>query len=286
MKCGIVILNYNSYDLSCEVVKKALDINLIDKVVLIDNNSNDNFDEFINEINNGKIKYIKNTSNSGYATGNNIGLKYLKNIGCKYAFIANPDVVFEYNTIKEILEFLENNDKYGVTSCVRTQNGTKNTGQFWTIPTYTETLFESIFIGRKYQSKKNKIISNKKVEESKERYIDVEVVGGAFFGCNLEIMQEVDYLDEGTFLWYEENILSFKLRKNGYKVALLKTCTYEHNHKKGRPGNPMFKTFIESKRHYCKKYIKIGLIKEFLLYVFDFAGTIENKIICKVFRKN
>ena len=284
MRVGIVILNYNSYELTCNLVNECLKISLIDKIVLIDNNSNDKFDDFTVKMSNNKIKYIKNTENSGYAKGN-IGLRYLKSIGCKYAFIANPDTIFEYATIKKILEFLEKNQKYGVASCMRTLNGTKNTGQFWTIPIYTQALFESIYIGRKIQSLFNIKHSNKVCAKANKDYLNVEVVGGAFFGCNLEIIHEINYFDEGTFLWYEENILSYKLRKKGYNVALLRTCTYEHNHKRNGHGNSNFKVFINSKRHFCKKYLKIGLLKNILLYIFDFIGNIENKIIYNLFKE-
>lgn len=284
MKCGIVILNYNSYELSCNLVKKVLSFDLIDKVVLIDNNSKDDFQSFISEIGNYKLEYIKEKNNNGYAAGNNRGLKYLKRWGCEYAFIANPDVDIEYTTIKNILNFLKKHKNYGIASCVRTQNGSKNTGQFWTIPTFREALLESIFWGRKYQNIYNKKNSNLICEKSKNNYIDVEVVGGAFFGCNLKILEEIGYLDESTFLWYEENILGFKLREKNYKEALLKTCSYEHNHKKNGHGNLMFKVFIESKRQYCKKYLKIGIIKSIILYIFDFIGTVENKIICFLYK--
>lgn len=282
---GIVILNYNSYNLTCELVKKCLTINVIDKIVLVDNNSKDNFDNFVIEQNNDKIKYIKNNNNTGYAAGNNIGLRYLYELGYEYAFIANPDVEFNKETIENISDFLANNKGYGVVSSVRTQNGQKNTGQFWTIPTYMEALLESVFIGRKFQNKYNQKKSNSICNDTNKDYIDVEVVGGAFFGCNLSIMNEIDYLDEGTFLWYEENILGFKLRQNGYKEAILMNCSYEHNHKKKGHGNLMHKTFINSKKFYCYNYLKIGFFKKVVLSIFDFIGIIENKIICFLYKE-
>jgi len=282
---GIVILNYNSYDLTCKLVQKCLNINAIDKIVLVDNNSKDNFEEFVIDQNNDKIKYIKNSKNTGYAAGNNVGLKYLYENGYKFAFIANPDVEFNNETIENISDFLYKNKEYGIASSVRTQNGNKNTGQFWTIPTYTEALFESIFIGRKFQNKYNQKKSNRLCNNTSKDYMDVEVVGGAFFGCNLSIMNKIDYLDEGTFLWYEENILGFKLRQNGYKEALLMNCSYEHNHKKKGHGNLMHKTFINSKKFYCYNYLKIGFLKKILLSIFDCIGIIENKVICFIYKE-
>lgn len=285
MKCGIVILNYNTYKLTCELVKNALKIELIEKIVIVDNNSNDNFSDFCKAMDNDKIQYIKNNENLGYAAGNNIGLKYLKNKGFDYGFIANPDVIFDYKTIENILSFLNKNNDYGVVSAVRTQNGSKNTAQYWWIPNFSNALWESVFIGRKIQGNRSKKISNNVIETSKREFFDVEVVGGAFFGCNLDIMEAIGYLDEHTFLWYEENILSFKLRENKYKVALLKTCSYDHNHKKNGHGNKKHKVFVKSKRYYCYEYLKINDFQKILLSLFDFIGIVENKLICIISRK-
>ena len=100
MKVGIVILNYNSYDFTCNLVRKCLTIKKIDKIVIVDNYSNDNFEDFCQTVEQDKIKYFKNISNSGYAIGNNIGLKYLVEEGYDIGFIANPDTMFETNTIE------------------------------------------------------------------------------------------------------------------------------------------------------------------------------------------
>ena len=283
-KCGFVILNYNSYDLSCAMINNLIEYDIVGQIVLVDNNSSDNFDKFYKKINNKKLIYIKNKENSGYAAGNNIGLKILKEKGYEYAFISNPDVEFDYNTIKKIFDFISNNHKYGIVSCTRTQNHTKATGQFWTIPTFSEALLESVFIGRKFQNLYNRKKSNDFVKiNGTKKIIDVEVVGGAFFCCNLIVFEKIGYLDENTFLWYEENIISFKLRDKGYKVGLLLNCEYEHSHKKSGHGNKNHKVFLASKKHYCYNYLKINIFQKVLLYVFDMIGIIENYFICLLF---
>lgn len=281
MKCGIVILNYNAYDFTCNIIKKVLSNDLIDKVVLIDDNSDDNFDLFVRAINNKKVKYIKNKKVLEYAKGNNIGLKYLKSIGCKYAFVSKPDVVFEYETIEKILSFLDKNQNYGIASCVGIVNGNLDIAkQFWTLPTFTETLLESIFIGRKYQESFNKFFTKQNLKKEITEYSTVEVVNGAFLGCNLEILEKVGYFDEIPMMFYEENNLSYKLKVKGYKVAYLKNCTYEHQQSLSIPNSPnLFNIFLYSKRYYCKIYLNIGMIKVILLHIFEFMGKTEIEML-------
>lgn len=286
MNCGIVILNYNAYDFTCNIVKKALSIDLIDKIVLIDDNSDDNFNSFIEEINNNKVKYIKNKKTLEYARSNNIGLKYLKKIGCKYAFVSKPDVAFEYETIKNILDFLKQNSEYGIASCIRTTNGKfDNSEQFWSLPTFTETLLESISLGRKYQKGFNKIITKQSIKNNQKGFITAEVINGAFFGCNLEILEKIRYFDEITFMFYEENILSFKLKAKGYKVAYLENCSYEYETKALPTGPNLFNLFLDSKRYYCEIYLNIGIIKAILLLIFEFMGRTEIELLALFSKK-
>ena len=279
MKCGIVILNYNNFELTCNLVKQCSKINEIDKIVLIDNNSNDNFFEFSKSY--SKVEYIKNINNTGYASGNNIGLKRLYDEGYDIAFIANPDVWFESNTISSILKFFQDNkNEYAIVSSKRIRNGVMDTRQYWKIPTFKISLFESLYIFRKFYTKKTTKKTVTMVLNNKTNFIDVEVVGGAFFGMNLKIINEIEYLDEKTFLWYEENILSYKLKQNGYKVAVLTNCIYEHNHIKKEKGNKKFKIFLNSKRYFCEEYLKINFFQKLLLNVFDSIGNLEEKIFC------
>lgn len=277
---GIVILNYNSYELSCKLVQKVLGFKKLGKVVLIDNNSNDNFDQFVSENNqDGKIYYVKNSENSGYAAGNNIGLRYLYNSGYKVGFIANPDADFSEDTVDKIYNFLASNLDYGVVSCKRTIGKTGKTGQYWDIPTFKDCLFESVYFGRKKMSSKFANYFERVWNDKNSQYYDVEVVGGAFFGCNLDIMNEVNYMDEKTFLWYEENILAYKLKKAGYKEALLLNCSYVHNHVRTRRGNNKHGIYLKSKRVYCYDYLKINFGQKILLGLFDIVGLAESKVI-------
>ena len=283
MKTGIVILNYNSYDLTCNLVKRCLSMQRLDKIVIVDNHSNDNFDDFCNQLNNVKIKYIKNSKNAGYASGNNIGLKYLVEEGFEIGFIANPDTMFEEKTIENIVNFLKIHPQYGIASCKRTIQESGKTGQYWWIPDYKYVLLDALVLGRKLQNKKCVDVTCQAVENSKEDYLTVEVVGGAFFGCNLKIMEEINYLDEATFLWYEENILASKLKNKNYKEALMLNCTYQHNHvKKKGHGNQNFHVFIQSKRYFCNTYLKMNSFQKLLLKLFDGIGMIENKILCMI----
>lgn len=285
-KIGVVVLNYNSYKLTCYLVDNLSKMKTVDHVVLVDNNSKDNFSDFVNTIiNKDKVNYIKANENNGYSSGNNIGLRCLKEFGCDIAFIANPDVIVEEDSIIKITEFLSQNEEYAVASCSRSKVGGELTGQYWWIPNFTYTVLEATYLGRRYLDKKCVRLTNAVEKNSNNNeFLTVEVVGGAFFGVKLDILSKMGYLDENTFLWYEENILSFRLRELEYKVGFLRNCHYIHNHIKKGHGNPNIDIFLNSKRYYCYKYLKVNRIQKIILSIFDRIGFIEEKLICSIFR--
>lgn len=284
MNCGIVILNYNSYGLTKKLVDHCLTIKCIDKIIIVDNASLDDFSNDVKQWNNDKIHYIKSEINNGYACGNNIGLKWLKQNNCRIAFVANPDVWFEESTIKNIINTLNDYPQYAACSCKRYMHESGKTGQFWWIPTFNEALMESLHFGRRKLYKKFQEKSYEEIEKSKgENIIDVEVVGGAFYGCNMDIMEKIGYLDERTFLWYEENILGYKIKSSGYKIAFINNVFYNHNHAKHQHGNKKIRVFLSSKRLFCYNYLRINLFQKLLLGIFDIIGTIEEYLICLIF---
>ena len=116
-KTGMVILNYNSHDLTVKLANRLANFDSVDHICVVDNCSNDAFsNEFLIE----KIKFIRNKKNTGYNAGNNVGLKYLiEKCGCDYVFISNPDVDFSNNTVLEMCNAFERDKKLAIVSSKR-----------------------------------------------------------------------------------------------------------------------------------------------------------------------
>ena len=276
---GVVILNYKSHDLTCNLVSKILSWESVKCVVVVDNASEDAFEDYLIKVADPRFHFLRTRTNLGYAGGNNIGLKYLKEVGCAIGFVANPDVDFSEKTLTDISFFLASHPDYAVASCKRTVGDNGETGQYWDIPSFKDSLFESLFLGRKRLDKKYRANFYTTWANDKDDFLTVEVVGGAFFGCSLKIMETIGYLDERTFLWYEENILGFKVKKQGFKEALLLTSSYKHNHFKKKKGNKNFNIYLKSKKVFCLYHLRINWLQKCLLAVFDFLGLVESKII-------
>ena len=104
MKTGIVILNYNDYENTIQMLNQIKDYTCLDKIVIVDNCSTDQSVEKLKVYENKKIVLLEASENKGYASGNNLGLSYLeKNTSCEIAIISNPDIVVSESVLKELI---------------------------------------------------------------------------------------------------------------------------------------------------------------------------------------
>ena len=108
---GIVILNYNDYKTTSEMLENIKNMKVLDHIVVVDNNSSDNSLKELDKYKSKKIDIVANKENKGYAYGNNVGIKYLRdNYKCDYVFISNPDIIVDENTFKVLIEDLKTKD--------------------------------------------------------------------------------------------------------------------------------------------------------------------------------
>ena len=77
-------------------------------------------------------------------------------------------------------------------------------------------------------------IRKKHVFYSEEHYNDrisyVEVVSGCFFLMRSKVLEDINFLDENVFLYYEENILAKKIHNIGKKIMVCNDIKVKHNH--------------------------------------------------------
>ena len=112
---SIIIVSYKSE----HVIEKC--INSVDnkiEIIIIDNSNNPEFKKNIEKKYNN-VKCILSTENLGMGAGNNLGIK---NIKTDFAFILNPDVNLEKNSLDEILDASKNIDNFGILAPISSKN--------------------------------------------------------------------------------------------------------------------------------------------------------------------
>ncbi|MGC9797286.1 glycosyltransferase family 2 protein [Fervidobacterium riparium] len=206
------------------------------------------------------ILYILN-KNYGYAKGNNFGLRLADSLGYKYAIIANNDVILEEEVIDKLLEvILTNEDVCVVGPRIIGPNG-KTQGPYFIRPNLFSELFYPIFyIFYIYYKKK---VYNKKI-------IFPYGVIGCFMLLKLKCMKKVDFFDENTFLYSEEEILSEKMRLIRKKTAYRNDVYIKHLHGLSSNEHGEKKKFLFSLKsglYYYEKYRNYGKFRLFLVKI-------------------
>lgn len=203
----VVILNYGTYDLTIKLIeglRRNLDYENYD-IMVVDNCSPNESAKVLEE-KSTEMKYIfyANKINAGYAAGNNIGIRYAIINGYKYSWILNNDVELrEKNVLQHMVEIAEADNRIGcVGPKIFSSNG-RPCAPYCRRPTFWR-MTGGIGAEKKYR----------------QRFIDKPREVYRVYGCCMllknQVMQEVDCMDERTFLYGEEDILAERMLVKGY----------------------------------------------------------------------
>ncbi len=131
-------------------------------------------------------------------------------------------------------------------------------------------------------------------KELKSKVAGVDVLPGSFFFITSEAIQDVGFLDENTFLYFEESILANKLHRKGYSNYLLIDVKYSHLNKGPTRNIFFFKRMLflrKSSIYYLSKslnYNKILILlysAASLLVILGYQIHFEIKKLVHRFRK-
>lgn len=115
MKLSVIILNYNVryfLELCLESVQQAIS-DIKAEIIVVDNNSQDDSCEMV-KFKFPDITLIQNKENLGFSRGNNIGVLHAKG---EYLCILNPDTIVAENTFIDLLNFAESKSNLGIVGC-------------------------------------------------------------------------------------------------------------------------------------------------------------------------
>ena len=263
-KLAIVILNYSSWQESlreAKICNEYLSIPYED-IIIIDNNSpNDSAIKLKTASKDKGYIFLKAKHNDGYASGNNIGLRYAKTHGYKYCWILNNDINFEDKAIvKKLINVFKKDESIAIVN----PKILSPDGYLFNYDAVRYSFFD-LTIGMLNYRKKGRNI------------VDLGGYGYVYRpqGCcmivDLDKMAEIDYFDENTFLYCEEPILAERLLKKGYKCACCLTTEIIHNHSKtvksvfqkreiNKIQNESFKYYLYEYRKYNEVMTTICLL--------------------------
>lgn len=262
---AVVILNYISWAdtiKEAEMVHNVCNVSYKD-IIIVDNCSPNDSAEKLEEYCNKKCKFISSSENKGYAAGNNLGLRYAYDSGYDYAWIINNDIIIsDENVLVDMLEVFDrdsniacvNPDIYSPSGYLFNRNVLKRNFYYYTIGNFS-------------YKKKGRYLSPEK------QYSYIYRPQGCCMVLDLCKTNEIGYMDENTFLYFEEPILAARFETNGYYCACTVNTSVIHNHSK------TVKNVIDKKKliniqnksfdYYLNKYRGYSFLKRKVCLLFN-----------------
>lgn len=276
----LILLNYNDYEDTLKFVNEHSNLKELNKIIVVDNCSLDNSYFILQNIfkNNNKIDIIQSSNNGGYSSGNNFGIKYaLKNYKPDNFIIANPDTRIDYqnfNGFMRTVYHLTNTypNRLGIVAPMTVSLKTSDVNVGWKQPNILDDIISNLMVINKIKSK---LTFRKKCNK---KYIRTDVILGAFFLITSKSIIDIGLFDDQTFLYCEERILAFKLKKKGYLNFVDLESFYYHNHLEKKNVNTEINNFRElnrSKEIYHQKYLKSNKFKKIIFYISAKIGELE-----------
>ncbi len=221
MKIVIVVLNWNGdkFISKCLDSLKRLEVgsNKVE-VVVVDNASSDN------SVNMLLKQYpqwhlIENKENLGYAEGNNVGIRYALSTNADWIWIVNPDVYVDPKSLEKLLSVATKYPNAGILS--------------------SKVYFSPGFEFEKDKYKKSEIgkvlwfgggrmdwnnvyavhLGMNEVDSGQyDQISQTELATGASMLLNAQMLNDVGLLDSKFFLYYEENDLCQRVRRENWEL--------------------------------------------------------------------
>lgn len=278
-KVTVIVLNYQSYEDTIKYVDNLRSQkNIILTILIVDNCSpNGSFEILRSNFDlDDDVIVIQSERNGGYAYGNNYGINYLKNDQIDYIVISNNDILIadEYLLLKLIEEY-NNLKNIAFIAPLALTGGRVTKAPAWRLPTITDDLAVSLRCLQYVFGNKN-IYSIHGTPGS----LKVDCLPGCFFMGRKNIFFDVGLLDENTFLYMEEAILAFKVRKSGLCNYLISSLNYEHATSKTISScidfTVMHEHLLNSRIYYHHHYMSAKPVSIFLLKLLFRIWKVEN----------
>ena len=281
IKVAGLMVNYCSILQSYNLCKNLIDSGVVDLMVILDNSP---FDTKKYDIDFGeKIKVLEGDNKGGYSYGNNIALRYLQqSYNLKTVLIMNPDVIIEKETFIECLKLFENQNEFKVLVPEMLDYYRKKDINYWDKVTYGKCLCECSYLLNFKKRSNVKHFSPSNIDN----VYTADVLRGTFMICDFDALCDIDFFDDTTFLYWEEDKLFARLNQKGYKSGVILNKYFIHDHdiksKKNinlKKKNKTQTLYWNSMYSYCRDYLNINILKKIILKAFIIYGYIEKNII-------
>lgn len=224
---SIIIVNYNSKEFlkKCiaSILKNVKDVSY--EIIVVDNNSSDKSCEMVKK-EFPQVKLIANKKNSGFSKANNQGIKASGD--SKYILFLNPDTIVHERTIDKMIGFMDSHKDAGAATCkLIMPNGKTDDASHRGFPTPWNSLCHFLGLSRIFP--KSRIFAGYNLgwmDLNSTHKIDV--LAGAFMLVRKKAGEEAKWWDEDYFFYGEDIDFCYMLKQKGWKIYYVPHISITH----------------------------------------------------------
>jgi len=227
IKLSIVILNYKTAGLVKQCLKglRLVKINFPYEVIVVDNNSHDDIRSIITQ-DFMEVKLISAPRNSGFATGNNLGIKQTQG---EFIMILNPDIAVLAGSLEKMIKFLESHNKLGMVVPKLLNPDRSLQYSTWRFPPLLMPIYRRTFLGK---TKKAQKILDWYLMKDKDHDVNRPVAWalGACMMVKREALEDVGLFDERYFLYVEDTDWCRRFWQKNWRIYYVADAKMIHYH--------------------------------------------------------
>jgi len=256
MQLSIIIINYNTFQLTCNCIQsiyeKLLDVEY--EIILVDNASVE-CDANLFKEKFPKIKLIISPTNTGFTGGNNLGVE---NAIGEYLLLLNSDTELINNAPKICLDYIQQHKEVGMVTCQLVYPDGKiqyNTRRFRTISWELLEIFP--FYKLLSKPKREALMLHHYFDH--KNFANADWVWGAFMLFPKSIIQQLPKkkLSDDFFMYCEDVLWCWDFNQLGYQIHFLPEAKVMHVHKGSVSKDKWVKirtTSIKNHAKFMKKF--------------------------------
>ncbi len=234
----VILVLYNSLKYLPECLESLSKLNYPAealKIIAVDNQSPEPEAEYLRK-SWSQVKVLVSAENSGYAGGNNLGLKKALAEGFDYAWVLNPDTVMEADSLKKMVAAGEADEEIG---CLQPKI------LIYDQPELIQTGGNQMhYLGLAYSGG-----YKQPTESLTGAPRPVAYASGAALLLKREVLEQVGLFEERFFMYHEDADLGWRAWLAGFKSVVVPEAVIYHKYSFSRNNRKYF--YMERNRWWC-----------------------------------
>ena len=216
MQLSIIIVNYNVRDLLLNAIaslRRAL-VGIEGEIIVVDNASSDGAVELL-ERDYPDVLTLPQDRNLGFGRAHNIGISHAKG---EYILILNPDTLVQEDTLRKMIDFMEEHPKAGAVGCkILHPDGTLDPAAKRGFPSPWSAFSRVFGLSRLFP--RSRFFGGYNMSWiDDETTNQVQALSGSFMFYRASVLRELGGFDSDFFMYGEDLDLCWRTRKGGWEV--------------------------------------------------------------------